>query len=259
MNEQKNSEVRTINTANMRVDLTYQQVLQVKRVERIVNNFDRKIVNRPKVSFRDGVFWIFNGQHTVAALKIIDGGGKDIDIECEVFYGLTQAEEARLFVLQEGEHQPVKIGAKTRALYNTGDAEAVDFVHAIEEVGLSVDFDSSNSTKHNTVNCISTLLTAKKHLPRDQFVSMLSLIRDTWGGSPSSLRKEIVGAMAKFYGVYHDDISRKVFISALGKVDPLRIIREGTLIGTHSATTYARIIAGIYNKGRSANRLPDKL
>ena len=254
----KNSEKRVINTANMRVDLSYQQPLSVKRVEKIVKNFDERLVNAPKVSFRDGVFWIFNGQHTTAALKIVMGGGKDIDIECEVFYGLTRADEALLFALQNGEAAPVKIGSKVRALYNTGHETEVDFVNAIHEAGLEIEFDA-NSVKANTVNCISTLLTSRKVLSRESFVDMLSLIRETWCGTPSSLRKEIVGAMTKFYAAYHADFDRNIFIRKLSQIDPLSIIREGALIGTHSTTSYARIIAGHYNKHRSANRLPDKL
>ena len=258
MNE-RNSETKVINTSLMRVDLSYQQPLSQKRVERIVKNFNDRLVNPPKVSFRDGCYYIFNGQHTTAALKIVKGGGKDINVKCEVYYGLTQADEAVLFALQNGEYVPVRINAKARALYNTGNQGMIDLVNAVKEGGMEVDFSADNSTRNNYINAIGTLIKAYRVLSYKQFVDMISLIRETWGGTPESVRKEILGGMIKFYQAYSGEFNRKVFIKKLGNVHPMQILREGKMIGSHAVTTYARIIVGYYNAKAKTNRLPDKL
>ena len=46
---------------------TYQRGLNPERVRRITKEFDERIANEPKVSLRNGHYYIFDGQHIVAA------------------------------------------------------------------------------------------------------------------------------------------------------------------------------------------------
>ena len=45
----------------------YQRELNPNRVRKIAAEFDEHIANDPKVSFRDGHYYVFDGQHTIAA------------------------------------------------------------------------------------------------------------------------------------------------------------------------------------------------
>ena len=47
----------------------YQRATDIKRVNEIAKNFDERIANEPKVSFRDGKYFVFDGQHTLLARK----------------------------------------------------------------------------------------------------------------------------------------------------------------------------------------------
>ena len=40
---------------------------------------DERIANEPKVSYRGGRYYVFDGQHTIAARKLLNGG-KDLPI-----------------------------------------------------------------------------------------------------------------------------------------------------------------------------------
>lgn len=42
----------------------YQRELNPNRVRKIAAEFDEHIANDPKVSFRDGHYYVFDGQHT---------------------------------------------------------------------------------------------------------------------------------------------------------------------------------------------------
>lgn len=64
--------LQPVNTANIKTD-SYQRGLDRKKVNRIAANFDERIANEPKVSFRDGAFYVFDGQHTIAARKKLNG------------------------------------------------------------------------------------------------------------------------------------------------------------------------------------------
>ena len=65
---------------------TYQRALHPARVARIAKEFDERVANEPKISFRDGHSYVMDGQNTIAARKFLNGG-EDLQIRCKV-YGL---------------------------------------------------------------------------------------------------------------------------------------------------------------------------
>jgi len=65
---------------------TYQRALHPARVARIAKEFDERVANEPKISFRDGHYYVMDGQNTIAARKFLNGG-EDLQIRCKV-YGL---------------------------------------------------------------------------------------------------------------------------------------------------------------------------
>lgn len=83
-------EEKVINSAKLVIprDL-YQRGLDNKHVREIAASFDECIANEPKVSARDGSFFVFDGQHTIAARKMLNGG-QDLPILCKVYTGLSE-------------------------------------------------------------------------------------------------------------------------------------------------------------------------
>lgn len=49
---------------------TYQRALHPARVARIAKEFDERVANEPKISFRDGHYYVMDGQNTIAAREI---------------------------------------------------------------------------------------------------------------------------------------------------------------------------------------------
>ena len=68
-------EYKRMPAAWLETDFSYQRKIDAARVERIVNSFDPRLANEVKVSFRDGKFYVFDGAHTLSALKRIHGEG----------------------------------------------------------------------------------------------------------------------------------------------------------------------------------------
>lgn len=125
------TEYKRISTKQIYIDPLYQRDLDNAKVQRIVKNFDPLKLNPLKVSFRDGRYYVFDGQHTRAAL-IRMNNGRDCLVPCRVYYGLTRVDEMNLFLAQTGESSPVAIAQKYRALFNFGDRDITDMVHACE-------------------------------------------------------------------------------------------------------------------------------
>ena len=73
---------------------TYQRALHPARVARIAKEFDERVANEPKISFRDGHYYVMDGQNTIAARKFLNGG-EDLQIRCKVYFNMTEQEEGR--------------------------------------------------------------------------------------------------------------------------------------------------------------------
>ena len=94
-------EMRQLRPSQIRCDPLYQRELDIRRVDKIVKEFNGDTFNEPKVSYRDGVYWVFDGQHTIAAWRKYHNG-EDKLINCKVFKGMTWIDECEAFIRQNG-------------------------------------------------------------------------------------------------------------------------------------------------------------
>ena len=58
-----------VNSALLFPCMEYQRLLHTEKVASIAENFSEYIANDPKVSFRDGRYYVFDGQNTVEARR----------------------------------------------------------------------------------------------------------------------------------------------------------------------------------------------
>lgn len=63
----------------------YQRNLSMRHVRQAAQNFDLYQINPVKVSRRDGVNYVFNGQHTIEIVALVSGS-RDTPVWCMVIY-----------------------------------------------------------------------------------------------------------------------------------------------------------------------------
>ena len=134
----------------------YQRGIQRKRVELIAKDFNEYTANEPKVSFRNGRYYVTDGQHTIEA-RILRNGGKDLPILCKIYTGLTMQQEALFFAEQNGHAAPLTAGIKLRAKVVGEDAPSVAFLAATNRVGLDFNYDSLQLSDYR-ISCVGTAL-----------------------------------------------------------------------------------------------------
>ncbi len=134
----------------------YQRGVERKRVEMIAADFNEYVANEPKVSFRNGKYYVVDGQHTIEG-RILRNGGKDLPILCKVYTGLTMEQEALLFAEQNGHSAPLSAGIKLRAKVVGGDAPSKAFLAATNRVGLAFNYDSMQLSDYR-ISCVGTAL-----------------------------------------------------------------------------------------------------
>ena len=244
-----------INSERLVIDRNlYQRKKHNDKIAQIVASWDERIANEPKVSLRDGVYHVFDGQHTILAREAMNDNNP-VKILCKVYYGLSEKDEALLFAKQTGVSSKPSSGERLRANLFGEDEEAVELCKATKKAGLSIDVKGTRHKKN--IACVSTALNAYRALGSDLYTEALSIIADAWKGKPDSLRYEIVKAVTEFVHHYHGQYNRDVLIAALKSKKPI-YIRNKIITDCENPTNikFARQIMLVYN-GKSDKPLPE--
>ena len=135
------SEMRTLPLNLLRIDTNYQRDLNLSRVRYIVNNFDPDLVGIPQVSYRDGMFFVFDGQHTIKALGLLKNDPA-YPIVCKVYYGLTGEEEAGLFHKFNTSRTPINAISiiKAQAAYGSDQTPQLQVRYSCGQNGIKLFF-----------------------------------------------------------------------------------------------------------------------
>lgn len=254
MNNNNHFENRLLSTKQLIVSPVYQRSIDNARVKKIIANFNPNLVNAIKVSHRNNQYFVFDGQHTAAALKI-NNGGKDLMVNCNVFEDLSEAEEAILFAEQTGISRKVDINTKFKALYVANDLGIVEMYELTKKTGLYFDFSKSKAT--NRIIALSKLNKIFKSVSASEYIEILSIIKETWNGMAESLDTEILGGIYLFCTTYKGKYTHELLVKQLSKISPVVIKREGNAYMGGGDSRYAKQIFNIYNKNLSKKRIKE--
>lgn len=201
----------------------YQRGVQRKRVELIAADFNEYVANEPKISFRNGKYYVVDGQHTIEA-RSLRNGGRALPILCKVYTGMTMQQEALLFAEQNGHSAPLSAGIKLRAKVAGDDAPSKEFLAATNRVGLAFNYDSLQLSDYR-ISCVGTALKLYNEMGEKIYCESLRLIVAAWDGKPDSFRASVLRGMMHFVELYHGEFSEERLVRALGGVHPMEIYR----------------------------------
>lgn len=202
-------EVKNLLSSQLNISAVYQRKVDQARVRRIVAEFDPKLVNMPKVSLRDGAYYVFDGAHTLTALRQM-ANGQDFKVTCRVYLGLSLEDEATLFSQQMGLSKQVSIPEKLRALEIGGDPETIEFLESTRYAGFTIT-PGENHRRKGHILAVAKALEAYRKLGSEQYVRMLELIKASWHGDPQSVSQNMLGAMVLVIQTYGDEIINERF------------------------------------------------
>lgn len=246
-------EFKVLRPSQIKVDPLYQRKLNVRRVSEIVKAWNGDLFNEPKVSYRDGQFWVFNGQHSISAWQEKFG---DKPTLCKVYKGMTWLEECEAFIQQNGIAKDPSQLEKLKAMKEARYEDVTGMVKGAELVGYSVNFSNSKNDA-NTIVAIAKLHKAYTTLGPEAYIDMLTAIRDAWTNEHDATDGRIITAMTVFYKTYGGNFKRAELSKSLRTVTPSAIIRNGKASVQRNGMT--REIVKCYNVKRRNRLDADKL
>ena len=246
-----------VSSRDLEIPDAYQRKLNTERVAKIVAGFNERIANEPKVSFRDGHYYVFDGQHTIVARKHMNGNN-DLPILCKVYYGMTEADEALLFAMQTGYSAALTPSARLRANLRGEDKASGEFYEATEEAWDCM-WALSGAAASGRILCINTAFAEFKRVGAEIYKEALTILLEAWGGDPDSLRAEIIQGIVHFVELYHGEYDRERLIYSLRAYEPKFIYAAGKAEKElRGVKRYVNLFYRIYNGRRRHSTLPMK-
>lgn len=249
-------QIMDLNSKDLISNQPYQRDVDQKRVSYIVTNYDPHKFGIIKVSYRDGKYYVYDGQHRIAAFKVLNGD-QDGVVKCEVHYGLTYEDEARYFAEQYLGSKNVNIVYRWRALYEAKEEPVYSIVNSVRALGIDVKFTKAKSG--NRIIAFKQLNDMWLKLGEENTLKILSLLKRIWGEDENAFDGNIILGMREFFAVYENEINEETFIKQMKKLSPSSIVMEGKKDSiSRYGLNFAKIIWIKYNNGLKIRRLDYK-
>ena len=115
----------------------YQRALSQSHIRRAAENFDLFQINPVKVSRRDGINYVFNGQHTIEIVALVSGS-RDTPVWCMIYDDLVYEHEADIFANQQKYVKPLQPYEVFMANLEAGNNDQLTIKSLVESYGLEI-------------------------------------------------------------------------------------------------------------------------
>lgn len=199
----------------------YQRNLSQSHIARAAANFDIYQVNPVKVSRRDGVNYVFNGQHTIEIIALTSGS-RETPVWCMIYDDLCYRHEADIFANQMKFVKPLSSYEVYRANIEAGNDDQLIIQSLLESYGLDV-----GTKKEPGIICaVSTVENIYKKWGYHVLNRVLRLIIGTWEGDANSFSANMLNAVTRIVVVYGKTLNDEIFKEKVGNLSIKQLSRN---------------------------------
>ena len=198
----------------------YQRSLSPTHVALAAENFDLRQINPVKVSRRNGVCYVFNGQHSIEIVAL-RSGSRDTPVWCMVYDDLEYEEEADIFANQMKYVRPLKPLEIFSANIEAGNSNQIIIKKLVESLGLEI----GSAKRPGMILAVGTLEKIYEKYGYHTLSRTLMLCGATWEGDLNSFSANMLRAVTKLIVTYGDEIDDETFVERVGNKSPRQISR----------------------------------
>jgi len=198
----------------------YQRTLSISHIRRAVENFDLYQINPVKVSRRNGINYVFNGQHTIE-IVVAASGSRDTPVWCMVYEDLTYIHEASVFADQQKFVKPLKPMETFIAHIEAKE----DKYLMIQDLVHSYHLEISGSRQNGTIAAVGALEYIYDKYGYHVLDKTLRLCVGTWEGEQYSLSANILKGIARMVYAYGDLLRDDIFKDRIGLLSIKQLTR----------------------------------
>lgn len=220
----------------------YQRNLSKHHIERAAQNFDLYQINPVKVSRRNGINYVFNGQHTIEIIALVSGS-RDTPVWCMVYDDMEYTVEADVFANQQKYVKQLIPYEIYKANIEAGSDKHIMIKALVESYGLEI----GPARDHGIIGAVSSLEYIYDKYGYHVLDRTLRLCIGTWEGEPSSLSANMFKGIAKLVAAFGDKMRDDIFKEKVGDHSSKEIIRTAKERRA-GAAGYAEAMLIAYNK-----------
>lgn len=236
---------------NLVANQEYQRNLSESHIVRAAKDFDLYQINPVKVSRRNGINYVFNGQHTIEIVALVSGS-RDTPVWCMVYDDMSYKVEAHVFADQQRYVKALVPYEIFMAHIEAGDQKYLIIKSLVESYNLVI-----GSTKAPGAICaVATLEQIYDKFGYHTLDRTIRLCVGTWEGEINSFSGNILNAIARLVVIYGEDMDDEIFKDHVGKFT-VKAIGRTAKERRPGALGYAEAILIAYN-AKCKNRLPMK-
>lgn len=220
----------------------YQRPLSQSQVDKAIEDFDLNQINPVKVSRRDGINYVFNGQHTIEIIAAVSGS-RETPVWCMIYDSLEYRNEANIFANQMKHVRPLRPYEIFMANIEAGNEQQLVIKQLVESYSLTI-----GPTKGYGVICaVSTLERIFEKYGYHVLDRTLLLCVGTWEGDIDSLGGNVLNGVARMIVAYGDQLKDDVFKERVGVMSIRQLTRTAKERGAGSLG-YAEAMLVAYNR-----------
>jgi hypothetical protein len=199
--------LRWVAVADVHVNPVAQRELRPGWAAQIAADFDPDRFTPPLVSLRGGKHYVIDGQHRFEAMRLM--GWDDQQVQCWVYEGLTDAQEADLF-LWHNNRKAVSAFDKFQIGVTADRPDETDINRIVLSNGLKV-----ASGQPGGIGAVGALRNVYGHGPA-VLGRTLRIIRDAYGDA--GLRSHVIEGIGLVCARYNGDVDDATMVERLGSV-----------------------------------------
>lgn len=227
----------------------YQRNISIKHVQRAAAHFDPYQINPVKVSRRDGVNYVFNGQHTIEIVALVSNS-RETPVWCMIYDDLEYEHEADIFANQQKYVKPLLPYEIFMANIEAGSDKQLIIRDLVESYGLKI----SSKTAPGHICAVATLESIYDRYGYHVLDRVLRLMVGTWEGVTQSLSANMLNGLARLVFAYGDNLKEEIFKDKLSRVSIKELVRAANERRAGSLG-FAEAMLIFYNKKTHATAL----
>jgi hypothetical protein len=245
----RRSKLAWVRLGDLHVSARTQREFKEHKAAALAAKFDIEALGFPVVSKRGGGYWVIDGQHRIGAMRMVGFSDSD-QIQVECYEGLTEAEEAELFLVRD---ERTKIGTLDR--FRIGVVAGRDEDEAIDEIVQSLGFRVERAKREGSIGAVEALRFAYK-LDPEVLRRCVRIIGNAFDGDPQAFTQELIKGTALVCQRYNGSLDDDKAVSKLSSVTggPVTVKRKAATLRLKTGHSLAYCTAGAIVETLNAGR-----
>lgn len=252
---QRGAHLEWVPLAKISVNERAQREFREPWAESILAHFDIDKLQFPTVNLREGRFYVIDGQHSIWAYKMWLGCWDDQKVQCLVHRGLTEEQEAELF-LSLNNKKTIPVFEKFRVAVTAGRGNEADIDRIVRANGCKV---SQNRSQPGAIGAVTALQAVYRDQGGEILGAVVRTIRDAYGdaGYDASVLRGIGLVIGRYPMLDRPRLTVALHDAAggvKGLLNKAYVSQQRT--GGSKAESVAQAVVDTYNRSRGPKLIP---